>query len=99
MDCTEGIITEKNIEDLKYLESLLSYPPRFRLRFEYDDAEKARTEVTINFNGITSTYDGKPHIDKIVLKKPSKYNVIKNVEVFLITYRDAFLFATHSSII
>ena len=70
MDCTEGIITEKNIEDLKYLESLLSYPPHFRLRIEYDDDEKTRTEVTIKFNGITSTCDGKPHIDKIIFKKP-----------------------------
>ena len=70
MDCTEGIITEKNIEDLKYLESLLSYPPRFRLRIEYDGAEKTRTEVTITFNGITSTHDGNPHFDKIILKKP-----------------------------
>ena len=79
MDCTEGIITEKNIEDLKYLESLLSYPPRFRLRIEYDGAEKTRTEVTITFNGITSTHDGNPHIDKIILKKPGKYNVIKSM--------------------
>ena len=79
MDCTEGIITEKNMEDLKYLEKLLSYPPRFRLKIEYDDAEKARTEVTIKFNGITSTRDGNPHIDKIILKKPGKYNVIKSV--------------------
>ena len=70
MGCTEGIITEKNIEDLKYLESLLSYPPRFRLRIEYDDAEKTRTEVTITFNGITSTHNSKPYIDKIILKKP-----------------------------
>ena len=70
MGCTEGIITEKNIEDLKYLEKLLSYPPRFRLRIEYDGAEKARTEIAIIFNGITSTCDGKPHIDKIILRKP-----------------------------
>ena len=70
MDCTEGMITEKNIEDLKYLESLLSYPPRFRLRIEYDGDEKARTVVVLTFNGITSTCDGNPHIDKIVLKKP-----------------------------
>ena len=79
MDCTEGTITKKNIEDLKYLESLLSYPPRFRLRIEYDGAEKARTEVTIKFNGITSAHNSKPHIDKIILKKPGKYNVIKSV--------------------
>ena len=70
MGCTEGIITEKNIEDLKYLESLLSYPPRFRLRIEYDDAEKTRTEVTIKFNGITSTHNSKTYIDKIILRKP-----------------------------
>ena len=79
MGCTEGIITEKNVEDLKYLESLWSYPPRFRLRIEYDGAKEARTEVIITFNGITSTHDGNPHIDKIILKKPGKYNVIKNV--------------------
>ena len=70
MDCTEGIITEKNMEDLKYLESLLSYPPRFRLKIEYDGAEETRTEVIVTFNGITSTHDGNPHIDKIILKNP-----------------------------
>ena len=99
MGCTEGIITEKNMEDLQYLERILSYPPRFRLRIEYDGAEKVRTEVTITFNGISSTHDGKPYIDKIILKKPGKYNVIKDVYVFLVFYRDAFTFATHSSII
>ena len=67
------------MEDLRYLESLLSYPPRFRLRIEYDGAKEARTEVIITFNGITSTCDGNPHINKIILKKPGKYNVIKSM--------------------
>ena len=53
-------------------EDCWSYPPRFRFKYEYDIAAETRTEVTITFNGVTSPRDGNPHIDKIILKKPSK---------------------------
>ena len=79
MGSKPGEVTEENTECLKVLEDSWSYPPRFMFRHEYDGAENTRTEVIITFNGITSTHDGNPHIDKIILKKPGKYNVIKNV--------------------
>ena len=70
MDCKPGEVGKENIDRLKVLEDCWSYPPRFMFRYEYDDAEKTRTEVTITFNGIVSTHDGNAHIDKVILKKP-----------------------------
>ena len=70
MGCKPGEVTEENIKHLKALEQCWSYPPRFMFRYEYDGAENTRTKVTIKFNGIICTHDGKPHIDKIILKKP-----------------------------
>ena len=70
MCCEPGEVTEENKERLKVLEECWSYPPRFRFKYEYEDAKETRTKVVHNFNGITTTHDGNPHIDKIILKMP-----------------------------
>ena len=36
MGCERGIVTQENIDCLDCMEDLLSYPPRFRLKFTLD---------------------------------------------------------------
>ena len=70
MGCKPGEVTEEKRERLKVLEDCWSYPPRFRFKYEYDGAETMRTKIDNIFNGVSTTHDDKPHIDKIILKRP-----------------------------
>ena len=67
MFCKPGEVTEESKE---HQEECWSYPPRFRFKYEYIDAKETRAETVNNFDGITTTHDGNPHTDKIILKRP-----------------------------
>ena len=71
MECEGGLVTEDKKEALKVLEDCLSYPPRFQIKFEYDDCENASTKVTVTLNGIS--YYGNPPTYIITLRKPSQF--------------------------
>ena len=71
MDCEGSIVTEEKKEALKFLEDCLSYPPRFQIKFEYNDNVTASTKVTVTVNGIS--YHGNPPTYIITLKKPSQF--------------------------
>ena len=65
MGCKVGEVSDQNLKELKFLEDNLSYPPRFKLKFQYINAEKIATEENVTFNGVLNS---PPFI--ITLKKP-----------------------------
>ena len=59
-----GGVTNEHVESLKLLEELLSYPPRFRLKFKENVMDAGNQNITVTFNGVDP-----PTIDTIVLEK------------------------------
>ena len=65
MGCEGGEVTSDHEESLKLLEELLSYPPRFRLKFKEENLmDTGSQNMTVTFNGVHP-----PTIDMIVLEK------------------------------
>lgn len=49
----EGQLTSDHIEMLELLEDVLSYPPRFRLKFKRENLMTVKSQnVTVTFNGV-----------------------------------------------
>ena len=56
LGCTPETLTDDDIEDLKTLERVKSYPPRFKLIFSPAGPENETTQVKLYLHGLNNVY-------------------------------------------
>ena len=79
MNCEGGVVTSDNEETLYLLEEDLSYPPRFRLKFEsIPDVYVSTQNVKAKFNNVNP-----PTTFSFSLQKSGIYNLINFMKLHL----------------
>ena len=65
------IFTEEGLENLKWLEDDLLFPPRYKLVFKLRDSSIESKTIIIKFIGTKPTVE-----TTVLLENPSQYNII-----------------------
>ena len=64
LGCTPDTLTDDDIEDLKTLERVKSYPPRFKLIFSPTGPENESTQVKLYLHGLNNVSPITVRLDK-----------------------------------
>ena len=77
MGCEGGEVTSDHKERLKLLEQLLSYPPRFHLKFKLENIMDVGTQnITVTFNDVHPPTKNTIVLEKTGIFIPSFYIIV-----------------------